>query len=199
MPPLARTAATLFLAGHLLTGALRPVLALDPIGKMLPGLPGSAPGIEIQKVGMDWRMDRLAEQLRGCHGVILNIRHPFMQLAARMVATDLGVSWASLHPIDLRYTVWPPYQPAGWDLAGCIASDDISDLHAGRRVIWVVSAGRPLNSWTRLPVHWRSASADIPALPSMEPMPSRLCRAGDCGGPRERQSFAWRIRSVPLP
>jgi hypothetical protein len=139
MPPLARTATTLFLAGHLLTGALRPVFALDPIGKMLPGLPGSAPAIEIQKAGMDWRMDRLAEHLRGCHGVILNIRHPFMQLAARMVATDLGVSWTSLHAIDLTYTVWPPYQPAGWELADCIASDDLSDLHAGRRVIWVVS------------------------------------------------------------
>jgi hypothetical protein len=139
IPPLARTATTVFLAGHLLTGALRPVFALDPIGKMLPGLPGRAPAIEIQKAGMDWRMDRLAEHLRGCHGVNLNIRHPFMQLAARMVATDLGVSWVSLHAIDLTYTVWPAYQPAGWELADCIASDDLSDLHAGRRVIWVVS------------------------------------------------------------
>ena len=139
MPPLARIATTLFLAGHLLTGALRPLFALDPIGKMMPGLPGSAPAIEIQKAGMDWRMDRLADQLRGCHGVILNIKHPFMQLAAQLVATDLGLSWTSLHPVDLGYAVRPPYQPAGWELADCIASDDLSGLHAGRRVIWVAS------------------------------------------------------------
>jgi len=139
MPPLARIAATLFVVGHLLTGALRPLFALDPTGTMMPGLPGSAQGLEIQKAGMDWRMDRLADQLRGCNGVILNIRHRFMHLAARMVATDLGVPWSSLHPIDLSYTVWPPFQPVGWELADCIASDDRSDLHAGRRVIWLVS------------------------------------------------------------
>jgi hypothetical protein len=81
-------------------------------------------------------------QLRGCNGVILNVKQRFMNLITQYVATDLGMSWASLHPVDLVYAVKPPYKPAGWERADCIASDDLSELHAGRRVIWLVSDTR---------------------------------------------------------
>ena len=120
MRPLARAAIMLFLVGHLVTGLLRPIFAADSTGTKMVGLPDSAPAIESQKAGMDWRMDRLAEQLHGCHGVILNIKHGFMNLMAQLVAADVGVSWASLHPVDLGYAVRPPYKPAGW--SGRIAS-----------------------------------------------------------------------------
>jgi hypothetical protein len=43
-----------------------------------------------------------------------------------------------LRPIDWSYTVVPAYQPPGWEQADCIASDSASNLHAGRKVIWLV-------------------------------------------------------------
>jgi len=129
----------LFLVGHLVTGILRPVFAFDSIGKQFAGLPGSARQVEIQKAGMDWRMDRLAEQLKGCNGVILNIKHTFMNVLGELVATDLGIPWSSLHPLNLGYAVKPPYPPTGWERANCIASDNLSEMHSGRRVIWLIS------------------------------------------------------------
>jgi hypothetical protein len=62
-----------------------------------------------------------------------------MNKLAQLVATDVGRPWASLHPIDWGYAVIPAYQPLGWEQADCVASDGVSTLHAGRRVIWLVS------------------------------------------------------------
>jgi len=87
---------------------------------------------------MDWEVDRWAAQFRGCTRIILDVNHPFMNKLAQLVATDIGLLWASLRPIDWGYTVVPPYQPAGWEQADCIASDSASNLHAGRKVIWLV-------------------------------------------------------------
>src|SRR5205085_1361476 len=89
-----------------------------------------------------WRMDRLAAQLRSCNGVLLNIRHPFMNLLAQYVATDLGKSWTSVHPVEVSYAGWPPYKPAGWESADCVAGDDLPELYSGQRLIWLISDRR---------------------------------------------------------
>jgi hypothetical protein len=140
--PLARVAVMMFLAGHLITGVLRPVLAANTNGARLAGLPGSAGLVDQEKAGMDWRMDRLAAQLRSCNRVILNVKHPFMNLLAQFVATDLGMSWSSVDPVEVSYAYWAQYQPAGWETADCIAGDDLSELQSGRRMIWLISDRR---------------------------------------------------------
>ncbi len=137
--PLGRIACLVVVAGHLVLGILRPAMAATPGGAAIPGLPGSAPTVAGQKAGMDWQVDRWAAQFRTCKGIILNVRHPFMNKLAQLVATDVGRPWASLHPIDWGYAVIPAYRPPGWEQADCVASDGVSDLHAGRRVIWLIS------------------------------------------------------------
>ena len=137
--PLGRIACLVVVVGHLMTGILRPAMAGSQGGAAMLGLPGSAQTVAGQKVGMDWQVDRWAALFRTCKGIILNVRHPFMNKLAQLVATDVGRPWASLHPIDWGYAVIPAYQPPGWEQADCIASDGVSDLQAGRRVIWLVS------------------------------------------------------------
>jgi hypothetical protein len=136
---LGRIACLVVVAGHLMLGILRPAMAAVPGGAALPGLPGSAPTVAAQKAGMDWQVDRWAALFRTCKGIILNVRHPFMNKLAQLVATDVGRPWAALHRIDWGYAVMPDYRPPGWEQADCIASDGLSTLQVGRRVIWLVS------------------------------------------------------------
>ncbi len=137
--PIGRIACLVVVMGHLMLGVMRPAMAGNPSGATIPGLPGSAPTVARQKAGMDWQVDRWAALFRTCNSIILNVRHPFMNKLAQLVATDIGLPWASLHPINWGYAEIPAYQPPGWEQADCIASDGVSDLHAGRRVIWLVS------------------------------------------------------------
>ena len=136
-----RFAAALFVVAHALTGLLRPALAASPGGTVLSGLPGSAELLALQKSGMDWRMDRLVAELGGCRGVIVDVRQPLMNEAVQLVATDIGLTWSSTFPVSkpdvTGMRVRAPYQPAHWDEADCIATDGRSDLHKGRRVLWL--------------------------------------------------------------
>ena len=108
----------LFVAAHVLTGMLRPVLVSSPGGTVMPGLPGSAPLLTSQKSGMDWRMDRLVDELKNCNGLIVDVRQPFMNEAVQLVATDLALPWGSTQPVSKPDLVGvrtrPPYQPPGW-------------------------------------------------------------------------------------
>jgi hypothetical protein len=133
-----RDACLVVVLGHLMLGVLRPALVSAPSGAVMPGLPTSKSSVQGQKAGMDWEVDRWAAQFRGCTRIIINVDHPFMNKLAQLVATDIGLPWASLRPIDWSYTVVPAYQPPGWEQADCIASDSASNLHAGRKVIWLV-------------------------------------------------------------
>jgi hypothetical protein len=137
--PVERMACLVVVIGHVLMGTLRPMMVADPSGATIPGLPGSAPAVEQQKAGMDWRVDRWVALFRSCKSIILNVNHPLMNKLAQLAATDIGLSWASVQPIRYPYAHIPVFQPPGWEQADCIAGDNVSDLQDGRRVIWLIS------------------------------------------------------------
>ena len=119
-----RIAALLFVGGHILTGLLRPVLVGGTGGTLMPALPGSTPLLTLQKAGMDWRMDRLAAELKGCDRLIVDVRQPFMSEAVQLVATDLALPWGSTQSLRMPSIngerIRAPYQPPGWQRADCI-------------------------------------------------------------------------------
>ena len=43
-------------------------------------------------------MDWLVAELKGCDGLIVDVRQPFMNEAVQLVATDLALPWGSTSP-----------------------------------------------------------------------------------------------------
>ena len=139
--PAGRLACLAIVLGHLITGALRPILVKEAGGATIPGLPGSGAAVETAKAGMDWEVDRWAQMFRTCKAVIMDIEQPFMNKIAQLVATDIGARWASMRPLSLGGNETAVFRPPGWEQADCVASDGLSDLRAGRRVIWLMTDG----------------------------------------------------------
>jgi hypothetical protein len=137
--PAGRLACLAIVLGHLITGALRPILVKEAGGATIPGVPGSGTAVEQAKAGMDWEVDRWAQMFRTCKAVILDIEQPFMNKIAQLVATDIGARWASMRPLSLGGDETAVFHPPGWEQADCVASDGLSDLRAGRRVIWLIT------------------------------------------------------------
>lgn len=129
--------AAAIVAAHLTFGLMRPILAADPSGSRLAGLPASFGTVNGWKQKLDWRVDRWIDELKTCRHVVVDIYEYSMDATMQLVLTNMGVQWSQSQPTNRWSAKRPLRNQADWDKADCIVTSALRDFSTNQRIIYV--------------------------------------------------------------
>ena len=122
----------MLIGGHLALGIARPIMAADPSGMRLAGLP-VRPVQQKENLDLDFANGR--SEFRTCREIALDIKEPIMQFLAQLVLTDMRASWSTRATEPFAYLATPPYREDRWPLADCLATTDSGTRPTGTKAL----------------------------------------------------------------